>query len=174
MLFCLFCELDTLYLVRTWFAFKFFLPTQVTDAVDTRHAAREMRPRLSKLTLQERLLGSWSATQSLAHAELHFSTQNRAHSSTGICTCSGKNKKTFLPSYRLPTDNFATALTLLLEQWMFWSNFTAVVSTLLLHCCNCDILCNTFTAFQEKEIFFLNSWLFLMEMCLGMLSFLSF
>lgn len=70
------------------------------DAVDTGHAAGEMRPRLSKLVLQETLLGSWNATQNLAHAELHFSTQNIAHGSTGVCSGLGKNKKKFLLSYR--------------------------------------------------------------------------
>lgn len=77
------------------------------DAVGTQRAAREMGPSLSKLVLQERTLGCWSATQNLAHAELRFSTQNVAHGSTGVCSCLGKNKK---------TDNFATAFTVLLEQ----------------------------------------------------------
>lgn len=54
-----------------------------------------------------------------------------------------------------PSDNFATSFTVLLEQRTFWSSFTATISTLLLHCCNCNTLCNIFTAFQDKELFFL-------------------
>lgn len=65
------------------------------DAVDTGHAGREMGPRLSKLVLP----GCWRATQNLARAELHFSTQKVAHGSTGVCSRWEKNKKTFLLSH---------------------------------------------------------------------------
>lgn len=85
------------------------------DALGTRHAARETGPRLSQLVFQETLLACRNAAQIPGRAELRVSTQIVACANAGVCNCLGKNKKTFVLT-GLPSDNFATAFTVLLEE----------------------------------------------------------
>lgn len=68
-------------------------------------------------------------------------------------------RKHFFYFTGLPSDNFTTAFTVSLEQWTFWSSFKAIGSTLLLPCCNYDILYNIFTAFQDKELHFFSEFI---------------
>lgn len=63
-------------------------------------------------------------------------------------------RKYFFCFTGLPSDNFARAFTISLEQRTFWSSFKSIGSALLLHCCNYDILYNIFTAFQGKKLQF--------------------
>lgn len=65
--------------------------------------------------VSERLVACQNAAQILALAELCFSTQIVAHGNAGVCNCLGKNKKTFVLTGP-PSDNFATAFTVSLEQ----------------------------------------------------------
>lgn len=106
-----------------------------------------------QMLLQGRLLGCWcSCTNSYFYTKCaswqHWHTQ----------VFWWRTRKHLFCFKALPSDNFATAFTVSLEQWTFWSSFKAIGSTLLFHCCNYDILYNIFTAFQDKELHFFSEF----------------
>lgn len=135
---------------------------QVLDAVGSQ---QRNGTQTKQLLLQGTLLGCWS----LCTAS-YFYTKCASWQHWHMQLFWWRIRKHFFYFTVLPSDNFTTAFTVSLEQWTFWSSFKAIGSTLLLHCCNYDILYNIFTAFQDKELhFFLNTLLLSLEKCLSII-----
>lgn len=105
------------------------------------------------MPLQGRLLGCWSLCTTSYLYKMYLVA------ALAYTVFWWRIRKHFFYFTGFPSDNFARAFTISLEQRTFWSSLKSIGSALLLHRCNYDILDNIFTAFQDKKLHFFSEFI---------------